>query len=38
MDNYFFDFDDGDFAFSISDYMAMDSEGNLLIWGLYRCK
>ena len=31
MDNYFFDFDDGDFAFSISDYMAMDSEGNLLM-------
>lgn len=24
MSKYFFDYDDGDFAFSISDYMAMD--------------
>ena len=31
MSKYFFDFDDGDFAFSISDYMAMDGEGNLLM-------
>ena len=26
-----FDFDDGDYAFSISDNMAMDSEGDLLL-------
>ena len=26
-----FDYDDGDYAFSISDNMAMDSDGNLVI-------
>ena len=26
-----FDYDDGDYAFSISDNMAMDSEGDLLL-------
>ena len=28
MSKHFFDFEDGDFAFSISDNMAMDSDGN----------
>lgn len=29
MGKHFFDFEDGDFAFSISDNMAMDSDGDL---------
>lgn len=31
MCNRFFDYDDGDFAMSISDSMAMDSDGNLMM-------
>lgn len=31
MSKYIFDYDDGDFAMSISDSMAMDSEGNLMM-------
>ena len=31
MSQQFFDYDDGDFAFSISDNMAMDSDGDLLM-------
>ena len=31
MGKYFFDFIDGDFAYSISDNMAMDSDGDLLM-------
>ena len=31
MSKQFFDYDDGDFAFSISDNMAMDSDGDLLM-------
>ena len=31
MGKYFFDFEDGDFAFSISDNMAMDSDGDLMM-------
>lgn len=31
MGKHFFDFEDGDFAFSISDNMAMDSDGDLMI-------
>ena len=31
MEKYFFDFEDGDFAHSISDNMAIDSDGGLLI-------
>ena len=31
MGKHFFDFEDGDFAFSISDYMAMDSDGDLMM-------
>ena len=31
MCNNIFDYDDGDYAFSISDNMAMDSEGDLLL-------
>ena len=31
MSKHFFDYDDGDFAMSISDSMAMDSEGNLMM-------
>ena len=31
MSKHFFDYEDGDFAFSISDNMAMDSDGNLLM-------
>ena len=31
MDNYFFDFDDGDFVHQISDNMAIDDEGNLMM-------
>ena len=29
--NRFFDYDDGDFAMSISDNMAMDSDGELMM-------
>lgn len=31
MTGTFFDFDDGDFAYPISDNMAIDSEGNMLL-------
>ncbi len=31
MGKHFFDFDDGDFAHSISDNMAIDSDGNMLM-------
>ncbi len=31
MGKYFFDYDDGDFAYSLSDNMAMDSNGDLLM-------
>lgn len=31
MSNSFFDYDDGDFAFAISDDMAMDSDGNFMM-------
>ena len=31
MSKYIFDYDDGDFAMSISDNMAMDSDGNLML-------
>ena len=31
MSKFFFDFDDDDFAFQVSDNMAMDSDGNLLL-------
>lgn len=31
MSKQFFDYDDGDFAFSISDNMAMDSDSDLLM-------
>ena len=31
MSKQFFDYDNGDFAFSISDNMAMDSDGDLLM-------
>ena len=31
MVKHFFDFGDGDFAFSISDNMAMDSDGDLMM-------
>lgn len=31
MSKQFFDYDDGDFAFSILDNMAMDSDGDLLM-------
>ena len=31
MGKHFFDFEDGDFAFSISDNMAMDSDGDLIM-------
>ena len=31
MCNRFFDYDDGDFAMSISDSMAIDSDGNLMM-------
>lgn len=31
MGKHFFDFEDGDFAFSISDNMAMDSDGVLMM-------
>lgn len=31
MGKYFFDYDDGDFAHSISDNMAIDSDGNMMM-------
>ena len=31
MSKIFFDYEDGDFAHSISDNMAMDSDGNLMM-------
>ena len=31
MDKHFFDFEDGDFAYSITDNMAIDSNGDLLM-------
>ena len=31
MSKYIFDYDDDDFAMSISDNMAMDSDGNLMM-------
>ena len=31
MSKHFFDFEDGDFAHTISDNMAIDSDGNLLV-------
>ena len=31
MGKRFFDYDDGDFLMSISDNMAMDSDGNLMM-------
>lgn len=31
MGKHFIDFEDGDFAFSISDNMAMDSDGDLMM-------
>lgn len=31
MGNQFFDFEDGDFCYSLSDDMAMDSDGNMMI-------
>ncbi|MBQ2687318.1 MAG: hypothetical protein IJF52_01660 [Clostridia bacterium] len=31
MGKHFLDYEDGDFAFSISDNMAIDSDGNLLM-------
>ena len=31
MGKHFFDYDDGDFAYTISDRMAIDSDGDLLM-------
>ena len=31
MSKHFFDFEDGDFCFSLSDNMAMDSDGNMMM-------
>ncbi|MCI5928289.1 MAG: hypothetical protein MRZ73_07075 [Pseudoflavonifractor capillosus] len=31
MGKHFFDYDDGDFAYAISDRMAIDSDGDLLM-------
>lgn len=31
MNRSFFDYDDGDFLFAVSDNMAMDSEGDLMM-------
>ena len=31
MGKHFFDYDDGDFAYSISDNMAIDSDGDLMM-------
>ena len=35
MSKYIFDYDDGDFAMSISDSMAMDSDGNLMMAAMF---
>ena len=31
MGKHFFDYEDGDFCFSLSDNMAMDSDGNMMM-------
>lgn len=31
MGKHIFDFEDGDFAFTVSDNMAMDSDGNMMM-------
>ena len=31
MSKHFFDYDDGDFAYTISDNMAIDSDGNMMM-------
>ena len=31
MGKHFFDFEDGDFAFTVSDNRAMDSDGNMMM-------
>lgn len=31
MGKHFFDFEDGDFTFTVSDNMAMDSDGNMMM-------
>ena len=31
MSKHFFDYDDGDFAYTVSNNMAIDSDGNLLM-------
>ena len=31
MSKHFFDYDDGDFAYTVSDNMAIDSDGNMLM-------
>ena len=31
MGKHFFDFEDGDFAFTVSDNMAIDSDGNMMM-------
>ena len=31
MGKHFFDYDDGDFAYTISDNMAIDSDGNMMM-------
>ncbi len=31
MGKYFFDFEDGDFGFALSDNIAMDSDGNMMM-------
>ena len=31
MSEHFFDYDDGDFAYTVSDNMAIDSDGNMMM-------
>ena len=31
MSKHFFDYDDGDFAYTVSDNMAIDSDGNMMM-------
>ena len=31
MSKHFFDYDDGDFAYAVSDNMAIDSDGNMMM-------
>lgn len=31
MSKYFFDYDDGDFTYTVSDNMAIDSDGNMMM-------